>query len=52
VFVVGNRMNLSNRSRRLAAMPTTGWFWWVPPIESPKVASPKEKIPPSEATSE
>ena len=32
-FIVGDRMDLSNRSGQLAAMPTIGWFRWVPPIE-------------------
>ncbi len=29
-----------------------GWFRWMLPVEPKKPASPKEKIPPSEATSQ
>ena len=51
-FIVGDQMNLSNRSGQFAAMPTIGWFRWVPPIEPSKPALPKAKTPPSEATSQ
>ena len=33
-------------------MPTMGQLRCVPPIDPKKVASPKEKIPPSPATSQ
>ena len=51
-FIVGNRMNLSNRCGQLAAMPTIGELSLPPPIEPKKPASPKAKIPPSLATSQ
>ena len=35
-----------------AAMPTTGAFSRVPPMEPWKCASPKVKMPPSDATSQ
>ena len=61
-FVIGDRMNTSNRSGQPvtlhddgldppASMPTIGWFRWVPPIE-PRNGALKEKMPPSEATSQ
>ncbi len=31
-------------------MPTTGRFRWMLPVDPWKAASPKEKMPPSEAT--
>ena len=31
-------------------MPTMGLLRWIPPVEPKKAASPKEKMPPSEAT--
>ena len=31
-------------------MPTTGWFRCICPVEPWKAASPKLKMPPSEAT--
>jgi hypothetical protein len=36
----------------VAAIPTTGWLRRMSPVEPKKVASPKEKMPPSEATSQ
>ena len=36
----------------VVAMPTIGSLSGMPPIEPQKVASPKEKMPPSEATSQ
>jgi hypothetical protein len=33
----------------MAAIPTTGWTSFVAPVEPKKVASPKAKIPPSDA---
>ena len=32
------------------AMPTMGWLRWMAPVEPKKLASPKLKIPPSDAT--
>ena len=37
---------------QLVAIPTIGMFSTVPPMEPKKPASPKAKIPPSEATSQ
>jgi hypothetical protein len=34
------------------AMPTIGLLSGMPPVEPKNTASPKEKIPPSEATSQ
>jgi hypothetical protein len=36
----------------VGAMPTTGRFSVVPPVEPQHEASPKEKIPPFRATSQ
>ena len=33
-------------------MPTTGWLRACPPVEPAKPACPKEKMPPSLATSQ
>jgi hypothetical protein len=33
-------------------MPTMGRFRWIAPVEPWKTASPKEKMPPSEATNQ
>jgi len=33
-------------------MPTIGLFKWVAPVEPWKPASPNEKMPPSDATSQ
>ncbi len=33
-------------------MPTTGWLRRMSPVEPWKAASPKEKMPPSAATSQ
>ena len=33
-------------------MPTIGWFSVMAPVEPWKAASPKEKMPPSDATSQ
>ena len=36
----------------VAAIPTTGFCSWMLPVEPRKRASPKAKMPPSEATSQ
>ncbi len=33
-------------------MPTIGWFNRIPPVDPRNTASPKEKIPPSDATNQ
>src|SRR5437867_3307279 len=35
-----------------AAPATIGWFRWMPPADPRKRASPNEKMPPSDATSQ
>ena len=39
-------------SPQAAASPTTGWLRWVAPIDPWNPASPKAKMPPSDATSQ
>jgi hypothetical protein len=36
----------------VAAIPTMGLFRWIDPVEPRKTASPKAKMPPSDATSQ
>jgi hypothetical protein len=36
----------------VAAIPTIGWFSLIAPVEPKNRASPKAKMPPSEATSQ
>jgi hypothetical protein len=36
--------------RYRGAIPTMGWLRWTDPVEPWKVASPKLKMPPSDAT--